>query len=308
VTSSERRGGERNVAPRKKESHEIRGETAQGASLASQFSREFLRKVLMLTPYYQDEVATLYCGDCAEILPLLEPVDLTVTSPPYDNLREYEGYSFNFEAVALGLWGVTKPGGVVVWVVADQTVNGSETLTSFRQALYFRELGFNVETMIYEVAGTGAKGSNYYYWQAFEYMFVFAKGNPKTANRIKDVKNTGFNRRRPSAVKYQGLSTRSERDGIVGLEFSIRPNIWRYGGFTRNDDTDHPAPFPESLAGDHIRTWSNPGDTVLDPMMGSGTTGKMAIKNGCRFIGIDISEKYCEIVVKRIAQRTLCFA
>jgi DNA modification methylase len=261
----------------------------------------------MVTSYYQDDVTTIYCGDCAEILPTLEPVDLTVTSPPYDNLRDYEGYTFNFEAIARGLWQVTKLGGVVVWVVGDQTINGSETLTSFRQALFFRELGFNVETMIYEQAGTGAKGSNYYYWQAFEYMFVFAKGNPKTSNRIADVKNTRAGEKVGLNPKNTKLGSRSGRIDAVCPSLSVRSNVWRYSA-RHNDPTPHPAPFPEQLANDHIRSWSNAGDTILDPMMGSGTTGKMAIKNGCRFIGIDISEKYCEMAVKRFCeQRTLRF-
>jgi DNA modification methylase len=259
-----------------------------------------------IKPYYQDEHITLYCGDCAEILPTLDPVDLTVTSPPYDNLRDYEGYVFDFERIAEGLWSVTKPGGVVVWVVADATVNGSETLTSFKQALYFRELGFNVETMIYEVAGTGAKGSNYYYWQAFEYMFVFAKGQPKTSNRIADVPHSHAGQKLVGGPKGRALSSRVVRKGLVAKDMAIRPNIWRYNP-NDFDRTEHPAMFPNPLAGDHIRTWANPGDTILDPMMGSGTTGKMARINGCKFIGIDISEKYCEIAVQRMSQQVLPF-
>lgn len=156
----------------------------------------------MIEPYWSDGRATLYHGRAEEVLPHLEPVDLTVTSPPYDNLRSYQGYEFDFETIAKELYRVTKPGGVVVWVVADETIDGSETLTSFKQAIFFRELGFSVETMIYEAAGTGAKGSNYYYWQAFEYMFVFTKGQPKTSNRIADVKNL-------NGGKLRGISTKS---------------------------------------------------------------------------------------------------
>lgn len=258
-----------------------------------------------MKPYYQDDSATVYCANCLDVLPELEQVDLTVTSPPYDKLRVYEGYDFDFESIANELYRVTKYRGIVVWVVSDQTIKGSETLTSFRQALYFRNLGFNVETMIYQQAGTGAKGSNYYHWQAFEYMFVLAKdGQPKTSNRIADIKNCSAGKLRGFAPKAAQLGSRVNRQNVINPDFSVRPNIWRYACGT-NDKTDHPAPFPEKLANDHIITWSNPSEIVLDPMMGSGTTGKMALLNGRRFIGIDVSEKYCEMAVKRIQQTTL---
>ena len=243
----------------------------------------------------------LYLGDCAKVMAGFEPdcIDLTVTSPPYDNLRTYNGYTFDFEAIAQQLYRVTKPGGVVVWVVGDATINGSETGTSFRQALYFMGLGFNCETMIYEQAGTGAKGSNYYYWQSFEYMFVFSKGQPKTSNRIADIKNSAGGKKRGGGMKAKALGSRLERKGIVNPEWSVRPNVWVYSNGNENTG-DHPAPFPEALARDHILSWSNPGDMILDPMCGSGTTGKMAAKYQRDFIGIDISQEYLDIADKRI--------
>jgi site-specific DNA-methyltransferase (adenine-specific) len=225
--------------------------------------------------------------------------DLTVTSPPYDNLRTYKGYIFDFETIAQQLWRVTKPGGVVVWVVADATINGSETGTSFRQALRFMEIGFNLhDTMIYEVAGTGAKGSHKAYWQAFEFMFVFSKGNPKTVNRIADKRNitrnlSGQTLRNPEANRDEELY----RTKPVG----IRTNIWRYlPGNNGDDQTAHPAQYPEALARDHIASWSNPGDLVLDPMCGSGTTIKMAVLAQRRAIGIDIAQEYIELTRQRV--------
>lgn len=249
----------------------------------------------------------LYLGDCLEVMKERLPdasIDLTVTSPPYDSLRKYNGYSFNFEEIATQLWRVTRLGGVVVWVVADQTVDGSETGTSFRQALYFRSLGFNVETMIYETAGTGAKGSNYLYWQSFEYMFVLTKGQPKISNRIADVKNTNAGKMRcSSSRKSELLNSRTERRGIIAPAYSVRPNIWRYAFGAKSGDTgDHPAPFPEALARDHILSWSNPGDTVLDCFLGSGTSGKMAKLLHRNFIGIEISEEYHNLAARRIEQ------
>ena len=241
-----------------------------------------------LGPY---QINNIYAGECSEMMKALPDacIDLTVTSPPYDNLRSYNGFTFNYEAVINQLYRVTKPGGVVVWVVADATINGSETGTSFRQALYGMSVGFNLhDTMIYEQAGTGAKGSNLAYWQSFEYMFIFSKGQPKTANLIYDKSN-----------KYSGYSTSGKRHSKSKIikseplrtipEFSKRTNIWRYAG---EPTQNHPAPFPEKLARDHIISWSKPGDLVLDPMTGSGRTCKAAMQNGRLFLGFDISPEY----------------
>ena len=247
----------------------------------------------------------LFNADCLSVLPTLAAgsVDLTVTSPPYDNLRKYNGYTFDAEATARDLWRVTKQGGAVVWVVADATIVGGETLTSFKQALYFQSLGFNVETMIYKSMGTGAKGSNYYYWQAFEYMFIFCKGQPKTSNRIRDKKNVRHGSISTTGKKQLATGTRlMPAGGIMVAEYGIRENVWEYlTGNNGDDATDHPAPFPEDLARDHILTWSNPGDVVLDPMMGSGTTGKMAVTYQRDFIGVEVSEDYFAIAQRRIA-------
>ena len=247
----------------------------------------------------------LHLGDCAKIMETFPDggIDLTVTSPPYDNLRSYNGYVFDFEAIAHQLHRVTKPGGIVVWVVGDATINGSETGTSFRQALYFKEIGFNLhDTMIYQVPGTGAKGSKYSYWQCFEYMFVFSKGRPATVNLLKDRRNKKAGSVATSGTKQKQTGTRLfPPGGKVIQEFGYRNNIWVIlAGNNGNDQTNHPAPFPEALARDHILSWSNPGDMVLDPMCGSGTTGKMAILNGRDFTGIEVSPEYLAITEKRI--------
>jgi len=249
----------------------------------------------------------IICGNCAEIMKSWpdECIDLTVTSPPYDNLRDYKGYTFDFETIAKELYRITKPGGVVVWVVGDATINGSETGTSFRQALYFKDVcGFNLhDTMIYAKKGIRFPESNRYY-QAFEYMFVFSKGTPKTVNLIRDRKNLypgdtihGSDRQKDGTFK--------KRKKKIVQKLGVRFNIWEYptGGINSAQDEiafQHPAVFPEQLAADHIISWSNPGDLVLDPMCGSGTTCKMALKMGRRFIGIDIAEEYCEIARKRV--------
>jgi len=229
-----------------------------------------------------------------------EFVDLTVTSPPYDNLRKYNGYSFDFENVAKELYRVTKHGGVVVWVVSDQTIEGNETGTSFRQALYFKEIGFNLlDTMISVCPGTGAKGSILCYWQAFEYMFVFTKGSPKTTNRIADNLNRDYGKVRTISKKMREIGSRTDRPVPI-KEFGVRTNFWFYG-LGLNDRTEHPAPFPEQLAADHIYSWSNEGDLVYDPFMGSGTTAKMAHIQKRTWIGSEISTEYVKLAEKRIA-------
>lgn len=229
-------------------------------------------------------------------------IDLIVTSPPYDGLRKYNGYSFDFESIAKELFRVTKEGGVLVWVVSDATIDGNESGTSFRQALFFKEIGFNLlDTMIYFINGTGAKGSNLAYWQSFEYMFVFSKGKIKTSNRIKDKLNPNAGKLRGSkgSSKLNDINTRTERTGVVAPTYSIRENVWKYN-VGQNDNTDHPAVFPEKLAADHIYSWSNEGDLVYDPFMGSGTTAKMAHIQKRNWIGSEMSEEYVFLANKRL--------
>ena len=249
-----------------------------------------------------------YNMDCFEGLKLLDDncIDLTVTSPPYDNLRTYNGFSFDFESIAKELYRVTKQGGVVVWVVGDQTINGSESGTSFRQALYFKEIGFNLhDTMIYKKPSASFPETTRYY-QVFEYMFILSKGTPKTINLIADKKNkwageTSFGK--SSFRQHDG--TLVQKGKIKVKDFGVRENVWTISGgkgFSSKDEIayEHPAIFPEELANDHIITWSNKGDVILDPFMGSGTTAKMAIVNDRKWIGFEISKEYCEIIGTRI--------
>lgn len=260
-----------------------------------------------MTPYYEQDGITLYHGDNCDVLATMprESVDLVVTSPPYDDLREYGGHSWDFYGVAWHLKRVLKPGGVMVWVVADATEDGSESGTSMEQALHFKRIGMNLhDTMIYQVPGTGAKGSNLCYWQAWEYMFVLTKGRPNTVNRLKDKRNVKAGAICTSAAKQSETGTRLHpAGGTIVQEFGIRDNVWVIlSGNNGDDPTRHPAVFPESLARDHILSWSNPGDVVLDPFSGSGTTLKMAKELGRLGIGIEVEQRYCEIAAKRLAQ------
>ena len=246
----------------------------------------------------------IYCGDCVNVMRQMEDetIDLTVTSPPYDNLRDYNGYSFDCRLIAEELYRITKKGGVVVWVVGDKIIKGNKTLTSFKQALMFQEVGFNVhDTMIYKKKNTPFMRSNAY-TNCFEYMFVFSKGSPKTFNPIKEKTVRNGKEMLVTNKKSDGINKKVL--GQLNKE-KTKNNIWEYAvglGGTTNDKIafQHPATFPERLAEDHILSWSNENDVVFDPMCGSGTTCKMALLNNRNYIGCDISEEYVEISKQRI--------
>lgn len=248
------------------------------------------------------------CGNCVSLMRELPDasIDLTVTSPPYDDLRAYKGFTFDYKPVAQELYRLTKQGGIVVWVVGDATKNGSESGSSFKQALYFMETGFKLhDTMIYEKNSSAfpAARTSKRYTQIFEYMFVFCKGKIRNDITLLCDKPNKW-----AGHTNWGNNTQYDKDGNLKQTnnikpvpaFSLRNNIWKYSvGF--NDKTGHPAVFPEELARDHILSWSNEGDIVLDPFMGSGTTAKMAKLNNRHYIGFDISEEYCKIAQNRIA-------
>jgi site-specific DNA-methyltransferase (adenine-specific) len=267
-----------------------------------------------LTPYWTspDGRHVIHCGDNVAVMSGFPDasIDLVVTSPPYDNLRTYSaGKSmadlWDFEGVAQQLWRLIKPGGVVVWVVADATIDGSETGTSFRQALRFMEIGFRLhDTMTWNKGGFSAVGScQVRYGPSTEFMFVFSRGDVATFNPIKDRPNihAGVSRN-PRTFRESNGEFRGRLSGMKAIgEYGIRFNVWTIPEEKSNTTrTGHPAQFPESLARDHILSWSNEGDIVLDPFNGSGTTTKMAMAMGRRFIGIEISEAYVKIAVKRM--------
>ena len=228
-------------------------------------------------------------------------VDLTLTSPPYDNLRDYRGYSFPFEQVATQLYRVTKDGGVVVWVIGDK-INGGRSLTSFKQGVYFQKVGFHMhDVMIYQKKNTPFMRSNAY-TNAHEFMFVLSKGKPKTFNplREKTVRNGHemlVHNKGPDGLNKKVLKELKKE--------KTRTNIWAYAVGLGGTTTDkiafqHPAVFPEKLAEDHILSWTNEGDIVFDPMCGSGTTCKMALVHRRNYVGVDISKEYIGIAKQRL--------
>ena len=257
----------------------------------------------IIDEYPNSEKRGFFTMDCIEFMQGMSEnsIDLTVTSPPYDNLRDYKGYSFDFENIAKNLYHVTKSGGIVVWVVGDK-INGGRSLTSFEQGLFFKEIGFQMhDIMIYQKKNTPFMRSNAY-TNCFEFMFVLSKDKPKTFNPLKE---------KTIRSGYEMLTHNKKSDGVnkkVLKELKkqkTKNNIWRYAvgmGGTTSDKIafKHPAVFPEKLAEEHILSWSNKEDLIFDPMCGSGTTCKMALKHGREFIGVDISKDYIDIAKERI--------
>jgi|TARA_R110001592_G_C12953398_1_gene731574 site-specific DNA-methyltransferase (adenine-specific) len=248
------------------------------------------------------ELNKIYNENCLDTMARMEDnfIDLTVTSPPYDNLRMYKGFTMDWQKTINELYRVTKQGGVVVWVVGDSTQKGSETGTSFRQALFAKECGFNLhDTMIYQKSTPPLTHNRYE--QNFEYMFVWSKGKPNTFNGLREPreykdtrKNKAFGRNKDNSVDF-GYSTQDKT--------RLKRNVWKYfagGGANDKIASKHPAIFPEQLAQDHILSWSNENDLVYDCFMGSGTTAKMAKLNNRNYIGSEISEEYCNIAEERL--------
>ena len=255
------------------------------------------------------EINKIYNENCLDTMAKMPDnfIDLTVTSPPYDNLREYKGYSFAFEEIAKELFRITKKGGVVVWIVGDGHEKGGETLTSFRQALFFQGLGFTVhDTIIYKKNNFSVPFPDKYH-QTFEYCFVLSKGKKKTFNPICDRKNKKAGQSGGVQSITEKNGTRTKRSAKIITEYGKRHNVWEYdtGMYLSTKDKyafNHPAIFPEELVKDHIISWSNENDIVYDCFMGSGTTAKMAILNNRKYIGSEISEEYCKIAETRIKE------
>ena len=251
----------------------------------------------------------IYNENCLDTMSRMKEnfIDLTVTSPPYDNLRNYNGYSFDFESIAKELYRVTKKGAIVVWIVGDATIKGSETGTSFRQALYFKDIGFNLnDTMIYRKLNYLPVTSCRYEPQ-FEYMFILSKGKIKTFNPIMKPNKSAGNKGGTHRHNGNDLEKLHTNDGVIKKE-GRRTNVWDIacGSMNSKDKISfqHPATFPEKLAQDQIISWSNEGDLVYDCFMGSGTTAKMALLNNRKYIGSEISKEYVGIANKRIEQYT----
>lgn len=260
----------------------------------------------------EDYLNKILEGNCVDIMQKFESgsIDMVLTSPPYDNLRSYKGYIFPFKEIVHELYRVLKIGGVVVWVIGDATIDGSETGTSFKQSLFFKESGFNLhDTMIFKKQNPIPQIYRKRYNNVFEYMFVFSKGKVKTHNPIMvDSMHAGLVLNGTTYKNYSKKEQKREKLANPVKQKKIKGNIWEYVVGKKAEDQEakeHPAPFPCALARDHIKSWTNEGEIVLDPMCGSGTTCKAAYQLNRSFIGIDISHEYCKLAKERINQEKL---
>ncbi len=266
---------------------------------------------------FSDLFDRIFCGASEEVLSGFPDacIDLIVTSPPYDTLRSYGGHEWNWQTfvkVAEQLERVLAPGGVLVWVVADEVVRGSETGTSMRQALWLKDLNLRLhDTMVWLKHGAMPQPQNRYNPE-WEYMFVLSKGTPKTFNPIReDCVLAGKKHRVSRQEKDESAAKRCNLHGRVTHETKVAGNVWVYqNNFSRNDllAYEHPATFPMKLASDHIASWSNPGDVVLDPFCGSGTTVRAAKNLNRRYVGIEVNPEYVELIKTRLAQEVLALA
>ena len=240
--------------------------------------------------------------NCLDTMAKMEDnfIDLTVTSPPYDNLRTYNGYSFDFEAIAKELYRITKDGGVVVWIVGDATIKGSETGTSFKQALYFKECGFKLhDTMIWNKPNSMPNVIKTRCRNSFEYMFVFSKGKPNTTNMLtEECKYAGKTIKRTKGSQYEATGKKIRNDKTNDRK--IKSNVWDI--IVGGTNYKHPATFPEKLANDHIISWSNEKDIVYDCFGGSGTTAKMSKTLNRKWIASEVSKDYCDIIKQRLSE------
>jgi len=255
----------------------------------------------------KDSINKIIQSDCLDVMKTFEDgsVDLVITSPPYDNLRSYNGYKFDFENIAKELFRIIKRGGVVVWVIGDATINGSETGTSFKQALFFKDVGFNLhDTMIFRKKNPIPQIYRKRYNNEFEYMFVFSKGAVKTHNPIMvNCLHAGLQLNGTTYKNYSKYEQVRKKMAKPVKNRKIKGNIWEYVVGKNKEDQEakgHSAPFPCQLVEDHILSWSKKSDLVLDPMCGSGTTCIVAKKLGRNYIGIDVSKEYCKIAEERL--------
>lgn len=250
----------------------------------------------------------LLTGDACEILPTIREssVDLTVFSPPYDGLRDYKGKpSFDMAVLGREILRVTKEGGVCCMVIQDATKNGAKSLTSFRTACLFADLGWRLfECCIYSRAGVPGAWWTKRFRVDHEYIFIFTRGDglPRRFDKTSLMVES----------KYAGITAggtkRTTKGDFVAIKKTVisplkcRGTIWHYAASnTERNKTksEHPATYPDSLARDIISCFSKEGDLVLDPMMGSGTTGIASVNMGRRFLGIEISVQYMEIAKRR---------
>ena len=250
---------------------------------------------------------TFVLGDCLEVMKTIPDnyFDMIITSPPYDNLRNYTNdleWTFeSFKKIAKELFRVCKEGASLVWIVNDEKIKGCESLTSFKQCIEFVNIGFNLnDSMIWNKGGFSAVGAlKTQYAPVFEFMFVFCKGKLKTFNPLKDRENK-HKGKLIQKTKRQIDGTTIKGKSYISSDFGQRFNVWEIAPQRQKGDDKHPAPFPINLIEDHVKSWSNENDMILDCFAGSGTTAIACENTNRKWVCIEISEKYANLAVDRI--------
>ncbi len=252
----------------------------------------------------------IICGDCVEVLKSIpdNSIDLVVTSPPYDGIRKYNGFSFNLHSTGKELFRVLKDGGIIAMVIQDQTKNFGKSLTSFKTIIDWCEnVGFKLfETIIYKKHGAEGAWWTKRFRVDHEYIPIFLKGErPAYFNKepLKIPSKHGGKTMTGCATRLtNGKTLKSKRVFINPMK--CRGTLWDYT--TCGDGTrlkhQHPATFPDKIPVDFIRCFCPKNGIVLDPFIGSGTTALAAIQLNRNYIGIDISKEYCELAKKRIRE------
>jgi site-specific DNA-methyltransferase (adenine-specific) len=250
----------------------------------------------------------IYCTDCVEGMKQIpgSSIDLVVTSPPYDSIRNYNGFTFDLHATGQGIHRVLRDGGIAAMVLQDQTSNFGKSLTSFRTVLdWCDNIGFKLfECVIYRKYGPEGAWWRNRFRVDHEYMPIFLKGNRPNYFDKEPLKIPS---KHGGKVMTGSGSRRTDGKTNHAVTRMINPTkcrgtVWDYlmAGDKDPIKRKHPAPFPDQIPKDFIGCFCPPGGIVLDPFMGCGSTAMAALALGRRFIGFEISPEYCSLAEERM--------
>lgn len=266
------------------------------------------KEEIIFNSFGEFELNEIYCIDCVEGMKKIpdNSVDIVVTSPPYDGIRDYNGFNFDLHETGRGLIRILKEGGIVAMVIQDQTKNFGKTLTSFKTIIdWCDNIGFKLfECVIYRKHGSeGAWWTNRFRVD-HEYMPIFLKGEKPQYFNKENLKVPSIH-----GGKVMTGSGSRRTDGKTNARVTrpintmkCRGTIWNYlmAGDKDPIKRQHPAPFPDQIPLDFIECFCPPGGVVLDPFMGSGSTAVAAKKLNRKYIGFDTSEEYIKIAHARL--------
>jgi adenine-specific DNA-methyltransferase len=257
-----------------------------------------------LEPYYDDGQITIFNADCRDVLPSMRGADLVLTSPPYNIGKEYERTTplpdyLDFQrSIIEQAAAATNDGGSVCWQVGNHVDSGEVFPLDCLLYPLFKDAGLTMRNRIVWTFGHGLHCLRRFSGR-HETIMWFSKGAPHfhlDAVRIPS--------KYPNKRHYKG----PRKGELSGNPLGKNPgDVWDIPNVQHNhpEKTDHPCQFPVELARRLIAALVPPGGIVIDPFMGSGTTLAAAQREGRRAIGVELSEAYCEIAVRRLSQTVL---